>query len=82
MNNPQTLLVGIDESDCAEYRMNFADFCGPRYDCCAIWIGWRVPAYGHYFDRIIYTGRFLDQPAAVTAGIRYWAETRKKDDRP
>ena len=73
---PQTLLVGVDESDCARYRVTHYITTGPRYDCCAMWIGWYLPARGHTFDRVIYTDAFAELPAAVTRGAQYWAESR------
>lgn len=58
-NQPQTLLVGINESDCAHYREDHHVTLGPRKDTCAIWSSWTAPADGHLFNRIIYTNHFL-----------------------
>ena len=76
---PQTLLVGVNEDDCARYHRDHHVTLGPRRDICAIWPANHTPADGHTFTRVIYTHGFRHSTGIPTIPTINYAEAHTLD---
>lgn len=74
----QTLLVGLNETDCALYFRENRDIMGDRNDVCAVWVGNPAPAWGHSFDRVVITPILLAKSEAVWPDVAIWAESYRR----